>query len=99
MRADIGGTFHGENSTCATTLCCNDPFADMDGDKDVDQADFAVFQSCLTASGNTASGVCRCLDRAPTGGNNAIDQDDYSLFELCASGAGIAANTLCDGAP
>ncbi len=94
--------FLGIGTSCLTDQCpCSDPFADADGDHDVDQADFAALQACYTGPvvGQTLSAACKCFDRSPTGGNDAIDSDDYSAFEACATGAGIAADPLCDGAP
>jgi hypothetical protein len=72
---------------------CNDPFADADGDGDVDQADFATFQACYTSVGGTYAAGCDCFDRD---GDNDIDSDDLGDFEACASGPGIAADTGCD---
>lgn len=76
---------------------CHDPFADYDGDGDVDQADFGVLQRCFTG---TTPGiptfddiVCHCFDR---NGDNDIDQDDMTLFTKCASGPEVAAVAGCD---
>jgi len=76
-----------------TGATCNDPFADVDNDDDVDQADFAAFQACFSGSGNDFVGGCECLDRDDDGD---IDSDDAGAFEACASGPGIAADPNCD---
>lgn len=70
---------------------CNTPFADTDGDGDVDQVDFSVFQACFTG-GSPAPGTfdavhCLCLDRDA---DNDVDELDYGDFEDCATGPGVA---------
>jgi hypothetical protein len=83
-----------------TELPCNDPFADADGDHDVDQADFSVWQLCYTGDGGTLPTIptyCRCFDRENQGlGDGDVDFQDFQPFEACASGPGITANTACD---
>ncbi len=79
---------------------CNTPFADLDWDGDVDQADFALFQICYTGSGAVldpaAPEFCKCLDTAGTGGpDNRVDQADFEKFNACASGPGIPASGTC----
>ncbi len=79
---------------------CNNPFADADGDHDVDQADFSVLQRCFTGSAGTIPtepAYCACFDRPVQDG--LIDQSDVTKFEDCASGPGVEADTACDGAP
>ncbi len=67
---------------------------DADGDGDVDQMDFSVFQTCLAGpDGSFECPRCRCMN---ADGNNTIDQNDYAAFESCASGAGILAVATCD---
>jgi hypothetical protein len=89
------------NAACA----CNGVVAfDTDFDGDVDQADFAVMQFCMTGPGpnnplfDALSEQCKCLDRAGTGGqaDHAIDQSDLTAFERCASGSGVLASITCD---
>jgi hypothetical protein len=88
-----------------TFLRCNNPYADADGDGDVDQLDFAVLQSCVTSNGGgipSSPEYCRCFDRPegdPPTRDGDIDQADVTAFENCASGPGIPANTACDGTP
>jgi hypothetical protein len=84
---------------------CNDPFADAEGsagigfglgDGDSDQKDFAVFQLCISGSGNPFPLVpdyCACFDRgvdAPAGDGD-IDGFDFDAFAACASGADVPA--------
>lgn len=62
---------------------CNYPFADLDGDGDVDQSDFGTMQRCLTSSGGMTSSevlACDCLDRD---GDREIDADDLWRFIDC----------------
>lgn len=91
------GEYLGYGSTCAQGCPCSDPFADVDGDGDVDQADFAVFQICF---GGTDSGICKCFDRTDGTGsgppNHVVDLYDWDKFEACASGAGIPLDPNCD---
>ncbi len=85
-------------------LLCHEPLADADGDSDVDQADFAVFQQCFTGTATldeTYPPYCVCFDvrdaTGQPGSDNAISSFDLTAFELCASGPGIAANPTCTG--
>jgi len=59
--------FAGEGTSCATTPCCPDPFADTDGDGDVDQADFAVLQNCYTGPLEPPGPSCRPNASVSTG--------------------------------
>jgi hypothetical protein len=84
---------------------CSEPFADMDADGDVDQADFAIFQLCYTGAlapgSNVLSLVCACADLGDDDNNIIPDRDgdidafDASAFESCATGPGIPANPTC----
>jgi PKD repeat protein len=69
---------------------CNTPFADADGDGDVDQADFTQFQLCFTAGtplpGAFDAAHCFCFDRDQ---DSDVDELDYSDFEDCATGPGV----------
>jgi len=76
---------------------CHDPFADADGDHDVDLNDFGAFQTCYT--GNTGTIVdlaCRCFDH---NGDNHINEMDFNAFNACAntSRSEVLADVLCDG--
>ncbi len=89
-----GGLFGGIGSSCSTAVCCYTPYADTDGDGDVDMDDFANFQHCYTigATEPTLSGYCNCLDRGagPTPVKDGqIDAADLTAFLNCASGPSI----------
>jgi len=84
--------------------CYHSPVFDINDDGDVDQADFAILQACITGTGDPAGLFpslpedCRCMD---VGGandqpDNALDQQDLVAFEACASGPGIPADPACD---
>jgi hypothetical protein len=81
---------------------CNVPFADTDGDGDVDGDDFGQLQLCLTGSGygGVLPEECLCLDHVQDG---SIDQADRSAFEDCATGPDILhatnPNPNCDEQP
>jgi hypothetical protein len=68
---------------------CHTPSADADGDGDVDQSDFAVFQLCYNPGGPipVVDDYCTCFDRD---GNSEVDQADFNAFDACASGPGLA---------
>lgn len=92
---------------------CPDPFADADRDGDVDQADFAVLQICLTGADDPGElfdpAKCNCFDRdqmdadpqfrPSIDGDDDVDATDLDAFEACASGPGIPANVNCDDTP
>ncbi len=107
LQNQCSGAFLGSGTSCGQNQCpCPNPFADADGDEDVDQADFAVFQTCYTGSNDLASpwpGVpqgCQCFDHVAVGTSaDAVDQLDFEAFEACSSGPGLAADSNCDGAP
>ncbi|UCD27549.1 MAG: hypothetical protein JSV03_10570, partial [Planctomycetota bacterium] len=68
---------------------CNYPFVDADGDGDVDQDDFAMFQVCYTGGATPVPSdplYCMCFDSE---GDNDIDNDDFTAFQNCATGPDI----------
>lgn len=79
---------------------CNDPFADADGDGDVDQLDFAVVQRCLAGVGGGIGPECSCFDRSSPGNpgvpDGDITVDDLQAFFNCVSGPDIPADPDCD---
>ncbi len=94
------------SSTVATLLVveisCHDPFADSDGDGDVDMYDFGVFQSCFSGLEFYTDPACRCFDRDGNDVVNAVDFGDPwnpqpNTFMACFSGAAIPADPACDG--
>ncbi len=71
-------------------------FADADNDGDVDQADFAVLQSCYAgteATIPTTPEYCVCFDVAGAnpGRDGHVSLADVEAFEACASGPGLPA--------
>ena len=84
----------------ALTFCRNEPRFDADGDGDVDQADFGVFQACFSKPVNTFvadplfdGAACQCMD---ADGDRDVDAADLELFARCFSGAAIPAPRGCD---
>jgi len=70
-----------------TILGCPAPFADADGDGDVDQVDFGEYQACFTGQGGANSTYeCRCFDRDNDGD---IDIVDFAKFQKCATGPAV----------
>lgn len=94
---NVGG--HADGLTFGSN--CFVPFADADGDGDVDQEDYGVWQLCFTG---TIGGIpdvpeyCTCFDRE---GDDDIDQTDFNAFQNCAntSGPEIPADPACGDAP
>jgi hypothetical protein len=81
----IGSGADDVDNPCLPT--CSLPFADADGDGDVDQADFGIFQTCFTTTGELLPlPGCHCFDRA---GDETIDAEDLEEFMNCATGPGI----------
>jgi hypothetical protein len=96
------GAWQGADSTCEQADCrfqvCNNPFADADGDGDVDPTDFGVLQQCMT--GDTGASIakyppvrCDCFDAT---GDGKVDLEDLHRFSQCAMGAGVVADPACD---
>ena len=57
---------------------------DFDGDGDVDQADFGVFQACLTGAGISQDDPACAGAKLDT--DIDVDQDDFAIFQGCLSG-------------
>jgi len=69
---------------------------DVDDDGDVDQEDFATFQSCYTgASGQGTFDASACW-RMDADDNLGVDASDLEAFEACASGPDVPADPACD---
>lgn len=100
--AAANGLFRGYQTTCATMVCplvCNNPFADVDSDTDVDLDDFAAFQQCYTGDTTPVTSECKCFDRPEVefpGGNGFIDQADFNAFVNCGTRAQVPADPACD---
>ena len=74
---------------------CPTPFADTDGDNDVDQGDFAKFQICFSGTALPARDGCECFDRGEAGfphGDSDVDAGDLARFIACANGPAIPLN-------
>lgn len=78
-----------------STSCCNDVAADSDGDGDVDVADFAVLQRCLTGTLEPAPlpQECTCLDR---NNDRRIEAFDYGAFLSCVGGPSLPPDPNCN---
>jgi hypothetical protein len=88
---DCAHALHADNVMIEFGAPCNFPFADADGDTDVDQKDFAVLQLCLTGPGGPVPldpEYCRCLNRNPES-DDAIDQIDVTAFINCTTGPDV----------
>ena len=75
------------------------PFADFDGDSDVDLGDFGVLQRCLTGPGGGIPSGCEAFDRPEAGfpaGDSDIDASDVDKFLACFSGPDIPASASCE---
>jgi hypothetical protein len=87
-----------DDPDCVGTIACfcHRPFADADGDADVDRADFGAWQACFTGFGfgpvPQPPSYCYCFDRLK---DNDVDQDDMVLFLNCFSGPGVPASLNC----
>ncbi len=66
--------------------------ADLDGDEDVDLADFGLFQTCFNGP-NRPAGAPNC-DNADLDDDGDIDLDDFSRFQTCFNGANQPAACL-----
>ena len=76
---------------------CNEPRFDTDGDGDVDQEDFGVYQACITGqNAGPVANACECYDWNGLQSDGDIDQEDFGIFQLCASGPEIPATIGCD---
>ncbi len=85
----LNGRYEGDDTTCATTLCCPLPYADADTDGDVDQDDFGAFQMCYNGAGAVPTG-CECYDRNTDG---KVDVTDFTSFGNCWTGPNVPWST------
>ena len=60
---------------------CPDPFADADGDRDVDMDDFGLFQRCFELASESLPEQCRCFDHS---GDGAVGILDYGTSTSAA---------------
>jgi hypothetical protein len=66
---------------------------DLDHDGDVDQADFGLFQSCMSAPGQSVTGTACAV--ADLDADSDVDQDDFGVFQYCLTGAKVSADPNC----
>lgn len=66
---------------------------DFDGDGDVDQEDFGIFQTCLSASFVAVTDL-RC-EPGRMDGDSDVDQADLAVFLRCHTLPGVAADPDC----
>ncbi len=64
---------------------------DMDGDADIDQTDYGLFQRCLTGSSAVGPGCAL----GELNGDNTIDADDVRIFQQCLSGPDVRGEADC----
>jgi hypothetical protein len=71
---------------------CIPPYADTDGDHDVDQEDFGVLQKCFTGALHDGGLTlpCLCFDLQGGAPDGSIDLADYAAFLNCWSGPKVA---------
>jgi len=96
----------GAGTTCTEyggqcPVVCNEISVDEDGDLDVDQDDFAIFQLCYSGDGTpypSDPDNCKCFDLGSDDpdGDGDIDHLDFDVFENCASGPDVPATVGCD---
>lgn len=84
---NVSGCPFWDGEGCIPVPPCNVPFADVDGDGDVDMDDFAQFQLCINrglAAPASLPEACRCFDR----NNNKVIGDSFDLMDFAACGTG-----------
>jgi hypothetical protein len=59
--------------------------ADLDGDGDVDQSDYAILQNCMSGTGEAYQSGCQAADLT---GDDDVDQQDVDLFLDLMAGPG-----------
>lgn len=65
---------------------CNQPFADFDGDHDVDMADFGAFQRCFGLGALLEGNPCLCLDK---NSDTEVTGADFAEFVKCVTGPAV----------
>jgi hypothetical protein len=66
--------------------------ADLDGDGDVDDHDYNLFESCASGPGVPLAAGCENRD---FDGDNDVDLRDFAVFQRCYSGASNPADPGC----
>jgi hypothetical protein len=65
---------------------------DFDGDDDVDQQDFGMFQACLASNGTQTSTACQ---PARMDSDSDVDSEDCTLFRNCMTGPNVVGDAHC----
>lgn len=89
----VTGNAYNSPQTLAVTVVVETVKPDLDGDADVDQEDFGLFQACLAPAGATLEPQCARMD---FNGDVTVGPSDLAVFLSCHSGAGVAASPTCD---
>ena len=87
-----------ENGNCAQSgvFAIDNRYAsgDLNQNGYVDQADFAIFDSCWSGPAVPHNGSETC-QRADLDGDGDVDQSDFGIFQRCYSGEGNPADPNC----
>ncbi len=89
----VTGNAYNSPQTIAVTVTVETVKPDLDGDADVDQEDFGLFQVCYTGPGVPPTGDCVPADFS---GDGDVDLYDFAVFRACQSGANTPADPQCD---
>jgi hypothetical protein len=88
---NITGCPFWDGEGCVPDPLCNTPWADADGDSDVDLQDYAQFQLCYTGSGDPGgvfdANDCQCFDRNQ---DSDVDNLDFLGFVNCGTRSNVA---------
>lgn len=84
---------YNRSATVQVTLTISGYVADFDGDRDVDQEDYAHLQVCL--SGELVSQSDPACADARLDPDADVDGDDIGWFMRCFSGPGVPADACC----
>jgi subtilisin family serine protease len=91
-RCVVTGECGSTASNTATLVVRSHPAQDLDEDCDVDAADFALFEGCLSGSGVASISGCQNRDFDTDGD---VDQSDFGTFQRCMSGVNTPADPNC----
>lgn len=79
--------------TISVTVTIKTVGPDLDGDTDVDQEDFGLFQACFSGQDVDAAPGCAM---ASFDGDSDVDAEDFILFQACSTAPGVRAVGGCD---
>ncbi len=80
------------NLSNPTVTPCDFHPADFDGDCDVDQGDFSLFEECASGPAVPVGPDCGAFD---LDADTDVDQSDFGIFQRCYSGESNPANPNC----